>query len=451
MLASALVLSLVLAGQLSAADNRYPAGGAGQAGTPDITPITPLKDQTDGGSPANSGGFNFDFNTATSPGAPTSPGASAAPASPPAGNTNPLRGSSPTNLTAPRSLPYGSAAQPINAADSSRTTPAVFDAPTASPTAGAAQKRTASDLMRAMLNPPNGSQLRGQRATLVEAVSGARTRAEQTQRVEAYWDLCSSVADYYLGVLEQGELQRFAQRSGQMWEQVDLEIRGRTATSQRAAVASQLRLASLMGRGDGYLPLPADPPHCAGYTTHHDQIFASGAPPEATELAALVPLRYGELKNAADEVTRSEGWLESVISTRGTGEDGFQALKLLALQRRAFVQIARDYNRRIARYAELAAPGPVSPEQLTSMLIKTSASTATKASSPVPPYNRQSNRESSPPSTFVEGSSPAFKAVSKSAKRDDEVRPASRAESESVKKPTSRQEHSVVVWPKPKT
>lgn len=53
-----------------------------------------------------------------------------------------------------------------------------------------------------------------------------------------------------------------------------------------------------------------------------------------------------------------------------------RALELLALNRRAFVQIAKDYNRRIARYAELATPGRVNNDLLVSMLVGSSEKVA---------------------------------------------------------------------------
>jgi hypothetical protein len=289
-----------------------------------------------------------------------------------------------------------------------------------------------------MLATQTGSQLRGQSVTLVEVVAGARTRAEQTQRVESYWDLCSSVADYYLGLREQDELRRYVQRGGQ-WDQFELEMRNRTGTAQRAALASQLRLASLMGRGSGFLPLPADAPHCASYHTHFQQIFASGGPQEAKELNDLLPLRYNELKGAAASVAESEQYLNSFATTRSNDIDGgLHALNLLALRRRAFVQIARDYNRRIARYAELASPGPLTAERLTGMLIKSPVSTATKSASPAPSLDRQTNRKA-PPSTFVEGASPP--------KRDNAVRPALGVETAADDQSPPRREHSLLVTP----
>ena len=293
-----------------------------------------------------------------------------------------------------------------------------------------------------MLVAPASSQLRGQPVSLVEVIGGARSRSDQTQRVEAYWDLCSSVADYYLGLHEREELQRYIQRGVQGWDRVDTNMQNRTATSLRAALASQMRVASFMGRGAGYLPLPTDAPHCASYNAHFEQIFSQGAPAEARELAALLPLRFKELKDASEDVSKSEQYLNSFAQNRGTGgDDGLHALGLLALQRRAFVQIARDYNRRIARYSELASPGQVSAERLTGMLIYSGApSTARKSALPAPQPNRQSKNDSLPPSTFAEGTPPALTAVSNNGTRDDAVQPASGSQPA----PSDR-EHSVLV------
>src|SRR5204863_451025 len=70
-------------------------------------------------------------------------------------------------------------------------------------------------MMQAMLTPPRDSQLRGESVRLVDVVSSGRTRNEQTQRVEAYWDLCSSVADYYLSLREQEELRGLTSAAAQ--------------------------------------------------------------------------------------------------------------------------------------------------------------------------------------------------------------------------------------------
>ncbi len=219
--------------------------------------------------------------------------------------------------------------------------------------------------MQAILSAPRDSQLRGEPIALVRVIDGAKSRDEQTQRVEAYWDLSSSVADYYLGLRERDELSRLGasvQHPGATWQEAEKELGVRIGTSQRAALASQFRLASLIGRGANNLPLPADMPHCGSYMTYFDQIFAGRNSPEAQELSILLPLRYAELKDAAIAVTRAEEWKDGVAQAQNANSDGtgsLRALELLALRRRAFVQIARDYNRRIARYSELATPGQV--------------------------------------------------------------------------------------------
>jgi hypothetical protein len=277
------------------------------------------------------------------------------------------------------------------------------------PSAQPANGPKPSDMMKAMLTAPRDSQLRGDRISLVQAVSGARSRSEQTQRVEAYWDLCSSVADYYLGLREQEELRRLSQlvlQKGAAWEQTEKEMSVRLGTSQRAARAAQFRLASFIGRGPNNLPLPADMPHCGSYTSQYEKIFLGRSSAEAQELSQLLPQRHAELKDAATAVTRAEEWLDGVASQAGNsdGTGSLRALELLALRRRAFVQVARDYNRRIARYSELATPGQISAERLIGMLIiRDGAATATRPGVPTPLSSRQpGSSNASAPRTFVE-------------------------------------------------
>jgi hypothetical protein len=301
-------------------------------------------------------------------------------------------------------------------------------------------------MMRDMLTPRRDSQLSGEAVPLVEVVSGAPSRLEQTERVEAYWDLCSSVADYYLGLREQEELRRLrslAPGGGTAWQQVEAELAVRMDTSLRAARASQLRLADWLGRGTLRLPLPADLPHCGSYHSRYDEIFAGRPSAEAQELAALLPLRYAELKDAAAAVTRAEEWLNTVARESADGTGTLRALEFLALRRRAFVQIARDYNRRIARYTELASPGEIGAERLIGMLIKTeNASTATR---PGTATSRQSrNAADMPPRTFADGE--GWEPVGNhegAAKRDDAIQPTS---GESTQGP--RRERSLLVSPR---
>jgi hypothetical protein len=232
----------------------------------------------------------------------------------------------------------------------------------------------ASALMRSILTAPRESRLAGQPIGLADVVAGASSRAEQTALVEAYWDLCSSVADYYLGLEEQADLRRLrslAGRAAPTWQRAESALAARVDTAQRAAAASQHRLASLMGRAQtDPLPLPGDMPHCGDYRTRYEQIFASRPSSEAAELNELLPLRYKELKDAAGSVARAEQWLDAVAAQPG-GSDALRTLELLSLRRRAFVQIVCDYNLRIVRYAELAAPAPIAPDVLVGMLIKT--------------------------------------------------------------------------------
>jgi hypothetical protein len=267
-----------------------------------------------------------------------------------------------------------------------------------------------------MLAAPPGNQLRGEQVRLIEVISTGGSRTDQTQRVEAYWDLCSSVADYYLGLREQEELRKIGSSSTQPGESLQEAVQKfnvRLGTSLRAAKASQYRLASLMSRGPNNLPLPGDLPHCGTYLTKYQEIFVGRGSPEAQELASLLAARYAELKDSAADVLVAQDWVSGVQSRSPSSDSpgSIRAMELLALRRRAFVQIARDYNRRIARYSELAAPGQIGPDRLTGILIKRPTSSTRSAI----PSKQSSEFDSAPPQTFVNGS----------VRRDDAVRPTS--------------------------
>lgn len=235
-----------------------------------------------------------------------------------------------------------------------------------------------TELIEAILTKPADSQLEGNPVRLRQIVQGASSRAEQSARVEAYWDLCSAVADYYLGLTEQKELAALQQQMPAMsaaLRQADEELKSRVATAQRAARVAQMRLAGLMGRSTASeLPLPEDVPHCGDYLTRYEEKFANGAVLEARELHELLPLRLDELEAEAAAVARSQKWVDAVAGQRTVNSDGtgvIHALELLALHRRAFVQLVRDYNRKITRYTELATPGRLSTDRLVAMLIRT--------------------------------------------------------------------------------
>jgi hypothetical protein len=305
-------------------------------------------------------------------------------------------------------------------------------------------------MMKLMMVPPPDSQLMGTPVSLVEVVSGTRSRQEQAHRVEAYWDLCSSVADYYLGVREQEELRKLRSmmpRAGTALQQAEAHFAVRLGTSKQAAVSSQRRLTSMMGRNDS-LPLPLDLPHCGSYQSHYEQVFAGRPSVEAQELSKLLSLRYAELKELAAAVTQTQNWVSKVArNDTGDGTDTLRALELFALQRRAFVQIARDYNRRIARYAELSTPGEIGAEGLVRMLIlRDNAPTATRPSVPSGARGRQSRDESrAPQKTFADdvGWESADRSVSRAMTRDDSVE---RASAEVNRAPG--QERSLLVTPR---
>jgi hypothetical protein len=258
------------------------------------------------------------------------------------------------------------------------------------------------------------------------------------------------VADSYLGVREQDELQRMRSSAGSVgpaWQQAEATLGVRLGTAQRAAVASQYRLAGLIGSADASnLPLPADLPHCGDYYARFDQVFAGRPIPEAQQLSELLPMRYTELCEAATSIVRAQQSLQAAAVPRGgDGTLTLQSLELLALRRRAFIQIARDYNRRIERYSELASPGEIDSDRLIGMLIMRSgaASTATRPAATVPPYNRQSQVEQQEDAqTFAEGWE-SIKSAAAEAAFDENVKPAS-AEAKRVE---PRRERSLLVSP----
>lgn len=197
MLRSLVVIVLMLIGQIGGAQGRYDdrptIGQAAATGITPITPITPLNNQT---SPAANGSSR---NPAASPsGSPYNPsrpsGFSGQPMNP-AFNSGSSQAAGSRSQSQP---PPGYQVQPSFQGDSL--------------TVGQQAPSQASLMMKEMLTPRNDSQLRGEPVRLVDVIGSGRTRNEQTQRVEAYWDLCSSVADYYLGLREPTSCERLRHR-----------------------------------------------------------------------------------------------------------------------------------------------------------------------------------------------------------------------------------------------
>ncbi|MCI0335542.1 MAG: hypothetical protein L0228_20230 [Planctomycetes bacterium] len=440
---AALFIALVLAGQVRSANERYPVAGNNSPGGNSAPAANPA-----GGSSSESGLIpKIEPPPAGDPARTSAPSDNAGAVSSPFARQL----SAPVTGDQPLGRPNGATASPPPTSDGqslyrSSASQSGATAPSTVPATGIKP----SAMMKQMLSPPPGSQLSGSSVSLLDVVVGARSRQEQAQRVEAYWDLCSSVADYYLGLREQGELAKLRSlmpRAGATLQQAESEFVVRLGTSRQAAVASQRRLASMMGRGNTSLPLPADLPHCGSYQSHYEQIFAGRPSVEAQELAVLLPLRYAELKDAANAVKRAQEWIGAVAQNEsGDGTDTLRALELLALRRRAFVQIARDYNRRIARYTELSTPGEIGAERLVGMLIKVDVPpTATRPSSPSGATGRQSRNSAVLPRTFAdEGWEPAGQSVSRATTLDESVEPAS-AE---VKPNPRREERSLLVSPR---
>jgi hypothetical protein len=444
MSAYAMVIVLALMSQLGAASDRFqpPPRAAAQPGS-------------NAAAAGNNSGSGFSTNSA----APAAGGGAPRNFAAPSGNgADPYSGSAPQDRSGnSQTVPLIDSSTPTTSRQT-QPPPSNYQG-SANPLSGSSASSSAGQqsgglkpaaMMRAMLTAPRDSQLPGNPVGLMEVLSSAVSRPDQTQRVEAYWDMCTSAADYYLALRERDELQRlrsFVPQAGATWEQEQKEMEVRIGTSLRAARASQLRLAGLIGRGPGNLPLPADLPHCGNYNSHYQEIFGARPSPEAQELASLLPQRYEELKAAGAAVTRAEEWLDGIASMRTENSDGtasLRALELLALRRRAFVQIARDYNRRIARYAELATPGQIGAERLVGILIKRDSATATRSALPAPPENRRTNKSAnSEQRTYAaEEWAPAASSRNSTNLRDNAVQPASATES------GPRQERSLLVTPR---
>jgi hypothetical protein len=238
-----------------------------------------------------------------------------------------------------------------------------------------------SVLMREWSRPPRTGQLPGIPMSLAEALRGAETRQQQTDRTMGYWDLAAKVTQYYLvrrDAMELAVLRQGVTKPGPQWEVKALALQNAQDLAQQSAEAAQARLQQLCGRTTATSPpLPADLPHCGKYETRYDEIFANRADAAAKQLDALLPLKYAELRNQAGLVAEASNWLEQVSKSRDPNSDGvglLRAHELLSLRRRSLVDAVHDYNQDIAIYTELAAPNEVGTERLVAMLIRVSNS-----------------------------------------------------------------------------
>ncbi|MEO1498459.1 MAG: hypothetical protein AAFV43_15045 [Planctomycetota bacterium] len=230
-------------------------------------------------------------------------------------------------------------------------------------------------MLRKMMRAPDNSRLSGTPTRLSALLSGVGGRDRQGAVTDAYWALTSSMIDYYLSLHEANEVARL-ERSVPTYSNALAEVRRglqtRVETSLMSARAAQMKLERMAPVASR--PLPIDTPFCGPYATRYEQIFPGGAPEEARLLAEILPLRLGEIEAAGEGVARYEQWVKDVerASARRADATGIvRALELLALSRRAFVQLVRDYNQKINRYASLATPGEVDTGRLVAMLIRT--------------------------------------------------------------------------------
>ncbi|RIK76019.1 MAG: hypothetical protein DCC67_14485 [Planctomycetota bacterium] len=316
-----------------------------------------------------------------------------------------------TNSALPQAGAAAAGSQPVsqqedsleNPADPASASPLVFQPPAVEnePTiaeapaqaAGessvlAAQGPKPSDVMRALMTPPQSGQLAGAATSLSEVVREARSRQDQTERAKAYWDLSAAVGEYYLALLEESELAVLRQglaAPGTHWDVHQQAARARVEAARRAAIAAQLRLHQLLGRPAAALPLPGDVPHCGRYNAEYEEIFSARPDPMARELSALMPLRYAELRGQAQGIAEAVAWRAQARQQWASASDDEQLLNaqdLVSLRRRAFLATARDYNQEIAAYTELAAPSEVAPDRLVAMMIRTSTGGATAFRTP---------------------------------------------------------------------
>jgi hypothetical protein len=263
-----------------------------------------------------------------------------------------------------------------------------------------------SDLMREWNKAPLSGQLSGVPISLAQALRGATTRQQQTDRTTDYWDLAAKVTQYYLVLRETTELAALKQgvtAPGPQWLEKQRALDAEKDLARSSAESAQLRFHQLLGHSSSTpLPLPADLPHCGQYETQYSKIFAGRTDPAAKQLNDLLPLKYAELRNQAQLVAEAYDWLKQVSQTRDPNSDGvglLRAHELVSLRRRALVDAVCDYNQDIAAYTELAAPRDVGADRLVAMLIR--VSTPTPAAQGASGVQQASANEEAPPESSV--------------------------------------------------
>lgn len=247
-------------------------------------------------------------------------------------------------------------------------------------TANATTPQTETDpakVLADMLAAPVEGALPGTKLSLAQAVDNALSRAEQTQRVAAYWDLSQAVAGYYLAYKERTELVALKQGislPAPDWETAVASSEARLQLARDRVRVAQEYLATLMGNTTiGFAPLPIDVPFCGPYETRYAQLFQSRASTLAEQLNELLPRLHGDLSARTADIAAARKWMFAASDRRGLNSDGNELLKayeLFAARRRLFLEAVKQYNLGIVRYTEIATPGNVDTERLVAMLIR---------------------------------------------------------------------------------
>ncbi|MEM8944846.1 MAG: hypothetical protein AAGD11_06645 [Planctomycetota bacterium] len=351
--AGIIAVGIMLAGQVGGSDGRY---------APVVPPSTSTADLGNPLATTQPSATQAPTQPTTSP-----PATTQSTASQPQATQTPLTGS-------------GGAGPRVE--NSAQTNPPPVRRPAASsaPATGLTKVVKPVDLLRSLVQSTGQPQSpQANKLPLSEAVQGAQSRREQSERVRLYWQLSRAVSDFRLAALEAMHLQ--TQRNGLLqpsadWTTALQAANGRKQIASAAVKIAQLRLHQAMGRsGEAALPLPTDLPHCGAYQTKYDQIFQGRGSPEARQLVDLLSMRHKQLAQASADTSAALQWHRLVSQQRGAQTDDrllLKAYEQLALQRRAFVAAAYSYNQDIARYTDLAVPQEVGTVRLVAMLIQPS-------------------------------------------------------------------------------
>ncbi len=260
----------------------------------------------------------------------------------------------------------------------------------------------------------SGSQLSGTPVSLVEVITSASSRQEQTRRVEDYWNLSRAVLDYNLASKEKIELaalRRGIIQASPQWDHAMSMVEARQQLALQAAHIAQRRLAGLLSStSEGFAPIPSDLPFVGTYNTRYSELFPQQD--NSFQLNSQLAEKYDQylirvarvIENEAKDISDSREWMFAVSEQRNPNTDGRELLaayELFAANRRLFVQTVIDYNRGIVRYTELATPGSVEPQRLVAMLIRVDTTAMTTVDPAVQRTNaeEQMNGNSQPRST----------------------------------------------------